>query len=210
MNTETLGKLADACEDACVRARDGLDAGKLSQPEYEAVLLVVILGAKAQGVRLADLGLSAELSRLWARIVPPLGLALPDDAEQITREAIEDTLGGDAYAVNAAAALAVLGRSQTLAAAQDAEAEGMVAHKPDGWTRALNGGACELCRDLAGAVLPAEVPMYHHKGCGCSARPVSRDEAEPTALSEFEGYRDRVSRVNVPATPLDATERTTG
>ena len=44
------------------------------------------------------------------------------------------------------------------------------------WTRVLNGDACELCQSLAGDVLPGDAEMYHHKGCGCTQRPVLNPE----------------------------------
>ena len=53
----------------------------------------------------------------------------------------------------------------------------MTARGVPGWTRVLNQGACVLCRDLAGPVLPGDAPMYHHKGCGCAQRPVLNERS---------------------------------
>lgn len=175
MNTETLGKLASATEDALVALEDARADGVLPQAKFEAACLLVLLKAKLTGVQLADLALSAELTRLRKRVVNPLGLSLPDDAQDTAQAALRDTLDSPQYAVNAAAAVAVLGRSETLAAAQEATSDGLIVHGVEGWTRDLNEGACELCRDLAGDVLPASARMYHHKGCGCTQRPVTTE-----------------------------------
>ncbi len=178
MNTATLGKFAAGVEDALVALEDARAEGVLPQAKFEAACMVVLVKAKATGVQLADLALSAELTRLYKRLVPPLGLSLPADAQDTARQALRDTLDSPQYAVNATAAMAVLGRSETLSAAQEATSDALIVQKVEGWTRDLNDGACELCRDLAGEVLPAKARMWHHKGCGCSQRPVTTTQEE--------------------------------
>lgn len=180
MNTETLGALAEQASDKLVSIHNFVDAGQASLEQFQGAALVVLMQAKVRSVALADLALAAELTRLRGDLVPPLGLGLPEDADTATSQAIEDTLTSPQYALNAAAAVAVLGRAETLAAAQDATSRGMVRSEIEGWTRVLNAGACELCQDLAGEVLPRNAIPYHHKGCGCTIRPVTITETVNT------------------------------
>lgn len=51
-----------------------------------------------------------------------------------------------------------------------------------GWTRSLNGEACQLCTWWwrAGRVWTADHPMPAHKGCICTPQPVTRQETPKT------------------------------
>lgn len=66
-------------------------------------------------------------------------------------------------------------RAEVLQAAQDANGDAVRTHGTP-WTRALNSGACPLCQDLAGDVLPPAARMHTHKGCGCTQKPVNTKE----------------------------------
>ena len=65
-------------------------------------------------------------------------------------------------------------RAEVLDAAQTASGRAVRAQGAD-WTRRLNRGACELCQDLAGDTLPSHAEMYRHKGCGCTQRPIKKE-----------------------------------
>lgn len=80
------------------------------------------------------------------------------------------------------------GRFRRLARAETADAghdgyrfEFDTAHpEVTGWRRALNSGACELCRHWAhdGRIWPKDHPMPRHNGCTCVELPIVRGETE--------------------------------
>jgi len=170
--TETLAAFASATETTVLALHGRYETGEITEAQFVALATAALIRAGAQGAALADLALAASLSVQRQLPVPTLGLTLPDDAPEAARAAVTDTLHGQSYRVDAVAAVAVLGRAEALASAQDAYAAGIRQHGVSGWTRVLNGGACELCQDLAGPVLPASADMYHHRGCGCTQQPI--------------------------------------
>lgn len=167
---ETLNAFADAAGDKLAALWDRLEAGDITGEEFVALATAALVQAAARGVALADLGLAATLSVQQGQAVPAVGLGLPEATPILLAAAVAavrakpDATRDDAH---------VTGRAETLAAAQDAYSEGMRAHQVSAWTRVLNAGACELCQDLAGDVLPGHAEMYHHKGCGCTQRPIT-------------------------------------
>lgn len=171
--TDTLAVLAASTETTVVALHQSWREDLITDAEFVALAAAALLRGHARGVALADVALAAALSLRRRTVVAPIGLDLPTGASGAARAAVETTLASQPYQLDAVAAVAVLGRSHALAAAQDAYAAGMRAHGVQRWTRVLNAGACELCQDLAGDVLPASADMYHHKGCGCTQQPVN-------------------------------------
>lgn len=165
--TVTLAKLATTTELQVVAAFESWQAGKLTQEEFLAVAAAFLSAAGNVATGLADLALAAFLTVDIGKAVPTLGL-IPAEVDHRPTLAAIIAAGAQDYAP----ALGVEARSVTLATAQDAYGEAMTKRHVPGWTRVLNGGACPLCADLAGDVLPGTAPMYHHKGCGCTQRPV--------------------------------------
>lgn len=166
--TETVNAFAAAVGEQMSALFDRLAAGEITGEQFVALATALLTRAAAQGVALADLGLASTLSVQRDGPVPALGLAVPEDKPG----ALAVVAGALLAAEATRDAAAVTGRAETLAASQDAFGEGLRAHGVQSWTRVLNGGACELCRALAGPILPASTDMYHHKGCGCSQRPI--------------------------------------
>lgn len=167
--TETVAAFAAVVGEQMSGMFDKLVAGAITGEEFVALATALLIRAAAQGVALADLGLAATLTAQRGQPVPTLGLGLPDDKPSAL------VVAAGALLASAASrdAAAVTGRAEILAASQDAYAEGMRAQGVGSWTRVLNAGACPLCQDLAGDVLPATADMYHHTGCGCSQRPIT-------------------------------------
>ncbi len=170
--TETLAAFATATETTVLALHGRYETGQITEAQFVALATAALVRAGAQGAALADLALAASLSVQRKRPVATLGLTLPAGAPDTARTAVTDTLNGERYRVDAVAAVAVLGRAEALASAQDAYGAGMRQHGVTGWTRVLNGGACSLCQDLAGPVLPTSAEMFHHKGCGCTQQPI--------------------------------------
>ena len=76
------------------------------------------------------------------------------------------------YRIDTLAAVAVLGRADTFATAQQAYADGMRERDVELWTRNPNTGACPVCSDLATGAVDIAVPMWTHRGCGCTQQPI--------------------------------------
>lgn len=169
MNTNTLGAVAERAGERLVELHARLDSGEIAREDFLLLAVAQLDISKSRAVALADLALAVDLTALRGAAVLPIGLPPPPTTPAAT---VADVLDGEPYRLDAAAAVAVLGRAESLAAAQDAYGAGMQQQGVSAWTRQLNGGACKLCQDLAGDVLPASAPMYHHRGCGCSQRPI--------------------------------------
>lgn len=166
-----MGGLAQRVADQLVALHARREEGRITRAEFVDLATAFLDAARARAVAVADLALAAELSVLRSRIVATIGLEpLPEPL----RPAVEETLASEPYRAAPAAAVAVLGRAVTLQATQDAYAEGMRRHGVELWERVTDTGACEVCRDLARrGPASTEVSPWHHKGCGCSTRPVA-------------------------------------
>lgn len=163
-----MGRVAQSAADRLAVLWGRREAGELTREEFIASAVAVLGVSRARAVALADLGAAADMTRARGEVVAPLGLLPPATAVVLPALVALDSRG----------AAEVEGRAQTLTAAQDAHHEALQAHGAQGWTRVLNEGACVLCRDLAGDVLPISATPYHHKGCGCSTRPVNTTQEE--------------------------------
>lgn len=170
--TDTLAMLAASTEESVVALYERFLAGELTEAEFVELATAALAAGEARGAALADVALATTLSVQRGTAVPTVGLAaIP--VREMARKAITEALLAPGDATEA---LRVNVRAETLAAAQDAYGEGMRQQGVESWTRVLNSGACPLCHDLAGDVLPASAEMYHHKGCGCTQRPVDNEE----------------------------------
>jgi len=169
--TETLHKLATDTEAQVLAAFRSWQEGLITQADFYAVASAYLAAGGNRATALADLSLAAFLSAANGRAVPTLGIVPPEVDHRPALATIAATTG-----VDLAEKFATHARAVTLATAQDAYGDAMTARGIPGWTRVLNGGACELCQDLAGDVLPGHAEMYHHKGCGCTQRPVLNRE----------------------------------
>jgi len=171
--TETLHKLATDTEAQVLTSFRSWQEGNITQADFLAVSSAFLAAGGNRATGLADLSLAAFLSAATGRAVPTLGIVPPEVDHRPELATIAATTG-----VDLAEQYATHARAVTLATAQDAYGQAMTERSVPGWTRVLNGGACPLCQDLAGAVLPGDAPMYHHKGCGCTQRPVLNQRRE--------------------------------
>ena len=168
--TETLDRLATATEKQLVAAWTSWQEGLITEADFYAVATAYLAAAQNRATALADTALAAFLTATLGKPVPALGMVPAEvDHRDDLRAAVSDE-------TDPGGRVGRTGRAVALAAAQDAYSDGMRVHGVPAWTRVLNGGACELCRDLAGAVLPGHAEMYHHPGCGCTQRPILNPE----------------------------------
>lgn len=171
--TETLDRLAAATEARVVAAFESWQEGLIDFSDFLAIADAFLAAGGNRAAALADTALAAVLTKHTGKPVPALGLVPPEvdhRPELATIAALTGVVLADRFATHA--------RATTLAAAQDSYGQAMAQRGVPGWTRVLNNGACELCRSLAGPVLPGDAEMYHHKGCGCTQQPVLDTERE--------------------------------
>lgn len=170
--TETLDRLATSTEAQVVAAFDSWQDGRMEYADFLAIAAAYLAAAGNRATALADTALAAFLTSATGSPAPALGLVpaeIDHRPELATIAAMTGVVLADRFATHA--------RATTLATAQDAYGQAMAERGVPGWTRVLNSGACELCQDLAGPVLPGNAEMYHHTGCGCTQRPIL-DERE--------------------------------
>ena len=166
--TDTMSRLADRVATQVAAAYDSWQAGGITEEQFRAVVEAYLAAADNRATALADVALAMTLTAQRRQAVAPLGLTPPplDHGPRI----------GELVAAGAVVEKwRSYGRGSTLARAQDAYADAMVERGVPAWTRVLNAGACELCQDLAGEVLPGSARMYHHDGCGCTQRPITEE-----------------------------------
>lgn len=172
--TDVLAQLADYAETNLVELWRRWQAGQLTEAEFVAAAVAAMARTGSTAVGLADLALAAFLTADRRAPVPTLGL-LPEAEPDRLRTGLLALLAVLPDLPDPEARVGRHGRAEALSAAQDAYGTGMREAGVQAWTRVLNSGACELCRDLAGPVLPASADMYHHPGCGCTQRPVTKE-----------------------------------
>jgi hypothetical protein len=176
-------RLAEATGNRLVALWSLVESGDLTTARFRQLASAAVASANMQGVSLADLGLTAEITRQLGRRAAPLGL-LPTrtqtDQARIARN-IDDIIGSTPASATSAADLSEsrkarlhrLGRSEPLLTVATAVQTGMARRDARGWTRGLSGGSCPLCVGWAdGVVRSTETRMVRHVGCDCIQSPV--------------------------------------
>lgn len=183
--SEQLDAIAEHTADSTGMLLAALDAGEIDADTFLELASVLVLLGAAQGYRLAQLSLTAQLVRLG--VPDPFPSRLPELDAAAREPAIRRQLRAALDADSPPERVRMAARSETIAGAQDGyeraipRARGAIT----GWTRGLNYGACELCTwwSRNGRKYPADHTMPTHKGCLCApvlvaggpaARPVSQ------------------------------------
>lgn len=150
------------------------DRGAIDRDQFVALAAAVIARARARGVALADLSLTAQIVRSLREPVPPLGLLAPDgDSERLQRSVAsvlseEVDFDGPQLARSRSDRLARLGRDGAAEAAVWGMRLAMIERGVRGWIRVTDLDPCRVCSNLAdGVVRPPSVVMKRHTGCAC-------------------------------------------
>ncbi len=167
--TVTLDRLGESAGALLAGLGARLAAGEITEEEFLALVSAAVLTSRSKATGLADTALAAALSVARGSAVPALGLLPPADATEVLA-AVRAALSGAREQLPDV--LHVEGRADALATAQDAYSEGMRRRAVPAWQRVPNADACPLCVKFALDVLPGSVPMFHHKGCTCTQRPL--------------------------------------
>lgn len=162
--TETYAKLAAGTETAVRQLWEQWQAGRLTRTEFIALAVARIKIGEGVAAAAADLALASWLAANRGENVGPLGLEPDDQDHRAELDRLADDPDPDRIPRYAKAA--------ALAAAQTAFGKAMVRRGLSHWTRQPDAGACKVCTDLTGTVLPVSVPIWSHPGCGCTQKPV--------------------------------------
>lgn len=167
-------RLADRVSAEVVALWRQAEDGTITGAQFRALAAAAIARANAQGLALADLGLTAEVARQLGRAVRPLGIHDPValDQERIDR-ALGQALASDDDPDGLPVRLDQIARSETYLTVANGVQGAMAGYGATGWTRRLSGTSCPLCARWAdGVVRPPGTRMARHIGCDCIQTPV--------------------------------------
>ena len=164
--SDLAAQVAARTEAAAVALWERHEQGSLSEAEFVAAATVLVEVSRERAGALAAVALAARLSELRGTTVAPAPVrVLAANVRAAVAAVVAEPAPVDA--------IGVVSRDQTFSAGREVFAEGLKRERVPGWRRAVNSGACKVCRDLASSTfIPIGVPMYHHKGCGCHQDPV--------------------------------------
>lgn len=178
---DAVGNLAARTEREVVALFGRYQRGAISQGRFVDLAATVIARARAKGVSLADLSLTATIIRTLGQRTAPLGLTPPaDDTERLTQsvatvlgQEIDSATTPDALRESQALRLGRLARDSAVEASVFGLSLGARTRGLDGgWTRETDPDPCPVCTGLAdGVARPWTVTMKRHTGCACTPRP---------------------------------------
>lgn len=182
LKTQTASqRLADRAAQRLETLWARVETGRLTETGFKNLAAAVVAQANAQGVNLADLGVTAEVVRQRHRLVRPLGL-LPEDVQVDQAHiaaALTRIIGTDhgttaeQVAQSRRQRVARFGSDQVLLTVATSTQRAMRAHKAHGWVRATDADPCPLCQRWAnGRTYSTLTAMARHKGCSCIQSPV--------------------------------------
>ena len=139
---------------------------------FNTLAPALVARANTAGVHLADIGLTAEITRHLRRPTRPLGLR--PTAVQVDQSRMRDNITRiTADLEQPARALGEWAASEPLLTVATTVQTAMQERGIERWTRGLSGGSCPLCNRWAdGIARPVSVPMARHPGCDCIQSPV--------------------------------------
>uniref|UniRef100_A0A5Q5BLF3 Phage head morphogenesis domain-containing protein n=2 Tax=unclassified Mycobacterium TaxID=2642494 RepID=A0A5Q5BLF3_MYCSS len=176
------GRLSEGTERAVLGVYAQWVTGELDYDTAAVVIAGIINRANAAATAVADSWLAVQIEQQARLPVPTVGIVPADDSDRLLRAAttvLDDRETGEMR-------LARLGRAEPLEAAHQATTEA-IRHQPlvEGWTRAMDGDPCQLCRWWwrQGRTWPKAHPFQRHKGCNCQPRIVVAENIQSTGYT---------------------------
>lgn len=164
-------RLAEVTESRLVALWVAVGAGDLTVARFRSLGASLITRANQAGVQLADIGLTAEITRQLHKPASPVGLR--PTPIQVDPDRIIADIDRVLTEADPEPHLRRLARSEPLLTVATAVQNGMKARNAGGWTRRLSGASCPLCTGWAdGVVRSTDVTMVRHNGCDCIQSPV--------------------------------------
>lgn len=157
------------------------ETGGVDGDGFVTAAAALLTQARAAGVTLADLALTAEIARALRSAATPLGLGVDADEPARLAAGVRTVLDADVASATTPdelsrsreARLARLARDVPLQAVADAAGTAMAARGVAGWVRVTDADPCVRCSAWAdGKVRPPGTRMARHVGCSCIQQPV--------------------------------------
>lgn len=175
-----VARLADEAEQEIAALYARFERGQIDRDEFIALAAALIARARARGVGLADLSLTADIIRALLTTESPWGIAPPDNDNERLQISVATVLdadvsySGDELRRSQRVRLERLARDSSAEAAVWAMAKVAIERGlKGGWVRMTDADPCKLCSGWAdGVVRPWSVTMNRHTGCCCVPRPV--------------------------------------
>ena len=169
---ETIRRLSEGTQRIVRQLVAAHEGGTLTASELDTLVLQVVQIATARGRDLGELKVRAYLELVTGEPVsmPPTPTPVGETA-RLTRALRTIRASG----LDSAMQLDRLAGNEPVSAANDSAMQAMTrSRRVKGWTRGLEGDACELCQWWwrEGRVFRPEHPMPRHIGCMCDPVPV--------------------------------------
>lgn len=183
---------------ALVRRLMALLASGLGDDDVVLVAADVIAAANVQAAHVGTLAFAGAMHDATGTLTMPSPPSLVHHVDPVRlRAAVDTVMQGET--AQRAARLQVLAQSETSEAGAWAMGEALRADtRVIGWTRVLDGKACQLCRWWwrDGRVWPKNHRMPRHKGCRCGQSPVTREQhpMTPDPVSVREARQPAIPR----------------
>ncbi|WP_338538177.1 hypothetical protein N5P18_15670 [Janibacter terrae] len=178
---DTIGQLGDATAEKVLVVVAAWEAEEITEDEAAALIAAIISTSNLRAAALADLSLSADLTKATGTVVPPVGVIPRKDDVRRLNQAAKTLLAVLPDTPDPQGRAARLGRSEPLTAAQEARGEALTRSQlVEGWTRSVSD-ACQLCNwwSRDGRIWPKDHTMPRHKGCRCTQNPVLVERVKP-------------------------------
>lgn len=170
---DTLERLAGGGRGALESLARRYEDGDLEWDEFLALAVTDGARRRSAATGLADLAVSAEVSKLARQVKAPSGVLDDDDPAGHVRAAIIQQTTTASYAADPVTAMGIAGAALVMAAYQEATNRAMRDQMVEYYRRDVEPNACVICEDMDDIVLPVSHEAWHHTGCRCVSVPVS-------------------------------------
>lgn len=170
-----VGRIRQDTKDKVMAAWRMYGVGRINRAEFEQLAAAILGQAGAKAATVADLAVSAEVSRMNTQLAMSAGVT--NSAKRDTyKTALQTILDGDGDKIMQ---LERLSLNSPLGDATDAYSAALASSDASGYVRQLDADPCQLCRWWwrEGRVWPTNHAMPYHSGCECVARPVNVSKA---------------------------------
>jgi hypothetical protein len=182
-------------------------AGEIDEDQFRERSATVLNRGNAKATVASDRAVAAEKAKATQAPARPAGVRPISDKERL-RQAVattgEKVKPGPEGEAQRAERLRRLAKSEPYSTAQETITKSGKKAGATGWVRAVNPGACQLCRKWAdGKVRPNDIRMVRHIGCTCLPRPAFLNRATKRKLKKKAGVLKSKAGVLLAASPAD-------
>lgn len=164
---DAVQRLNERVRNELAKLWEQYDTGDIDYNDFTALATTVITREAQRARAIGDLSVASQLTQLRRQIAVPSGIGPDDNIPAEAAASLREQTETDIYDQDPSTAMGIAGAAVVMAAMQKGIADSMRTNRVEYFTRTANPGACEICTDMAGEVLPSHVEMWHHRGCQC-------------------------------------------